>query len=1295
MYVSMQAFGQADYTSRITNPSFEKNGFNGWTQSNMQTQENSVFNIKQGNVYVEKWTGRGGAVGSGTVYQVLSDLPPGNYEMTAAAQNIQEDTPEAAQTGAWIFAGDQRTAVTVRGTYTVAFTHVTGEITIGFEAASASGNWIAVDNFRLTRVGEGLAEAKQMLQDKVGELRTLYGDGAGTDANLLLQAITQAEQVLNDEATTSEAVVAQLQRLEEAERTYRLANASPELPYDMTSSILNPSFEDGWTGWTHNDMQTQGNDAFTLKQGSTYVEKWVGQGNAVGNGSVTQHVTGLPNGRFIVKAAAQNIQEGSATTHRTGAYLVGEYQQVEVGVRAEYSVEFVTVTGDANIGFVAENAKGNWIAVDNFRLYFIGSAIDAQNAEMSQRIADAEALAGEKMNATVRQQLLDAIEAARQALAVGDGNYAASAINLRWLTEAAEASITAYANLLKAIEEANGVIVTGKDNGLDAFQTTIAEAQALYDNPEAQNDALAQMIGTLQAAAFAYRVANGTGTAPKVTTDPRYVRGAIEAFGRMTVSGISTSQILEQGFCWATHPEPTVLDKRSTDYLEHNGRIYRMGMEPATVYYIRAYAMTKNYAVGYGDVIKISTLPMGNVTYTYYNNDGGDFHYNKNTNALNEACWYWSNYTSISGFHVTANYSPGTPTADCGYGGGMRIGSNTGQRTGTMMHEMNHGIGGGTIEVWGGWSDSFLRTSINGDWAGERANGVIRFWENRDDITITGAYDGAHWGLRETNGAYSQSTWCDKYAFNGSHLEAGNWAGPSNWNDTQIVYIGNSLIQQGMCEDGLVPVNYYAGGFCLPAYVFPHDDAKKYYIKNESKERGFNDSYLTEGKLKKVTWTVPADSDVTANDSAAWYISFDPQKQYYSFRNAATGNYLTYASGMKTVSHATPTAADKFHLMRGRKDVAVGNDKVRGYWIIYPQGGTPPALSANAGGAVAAANVDLYDRAAQQRWIFVSEDEVPTFESGVKDNFLNELDELIAQIRKLQKTPHREDVTGIDNQVTTDLARIEQEGKTCTTADEVKALIAEARMAGIDFLSSATPTDINRPFDLTFMIVDAAFNTNEGWTGGATFSNSCGEFFEKSFNFYQTVTGLPQGTFKFQAQAFQRPGSADATYANFAGGTNDVTTWLYAGAGSAKICHIGEGAQTRRLHDDDVEVGNPTRYIPNTMASAAAYFKKKLYDNAVYVTTTQKDTSMKVGLRCSSSKSGYWTIFDNFRLYFYGSISEDVLTGIEQVESDATMAKDADSTIKNATYDLSGRRITDDSQHRAIVIQGGKKVVAK
>ena len=55
---------------------------------------------------------------------------------------------------------------------------------------------------------------------------------------------------------------------------------------DRTSLITNPSFEDGFNGWTQEGLQTQTNSDFPKKEGGTYVEKWTSSGNSVGSASV-------------------------------------------------------------------------------------------------------------------------------------------------------------------------------------------------------------------------------------------------------------------------------------------------------------------------------------------------------------------------------------------------------------------------------------------------------------------------------------------------------------------------------------------------------------------------------------------------------------------------------------------------------------------------------------------------------------------------------------------------------------------------------------------------------------------------------------------------------------------------------------------------------------------------------------------------------------------------------------------------------------------------------------------------
>ena len=1162
---------------------------------------------------------------------------------------------------------------------------------------TSTEQWLIWQGMQIIYKGNDVQILRDELAATIADAKVLVAQG-GEAAPALQAVIDEAETVLTDAASTPETLLETNTTLLDAMQAYREASVSVEHPLDWSDRLVNRSFENGFNGWDNSGMSTQGNTAFALKVGGTYAEKWTNKGNGVGDASLLQTVSNLGLGVFIVKAVAHNIQEDYPTASQTGAWIVGNLGQTAVDKDDEYTLVFTNIEKDVVIGFKALDASGNWLAVDNFQLLYAGGTFDDYKAELNRYIELAESVLSLKMENSVRSALETAISNARAELEknTADG-YPTVSTPLRTLKQDAEVSSAAFARLQAAIDEALVKYGDGSKTGAADFLIAIQQAQAVNDNLNSTQAQMQAEIDNLQTAALKYQLDNPSGSMPRVTTDPRYLRGAVEAFGRMTVSGVTDSNILEQGFCYSTtNPEPTVLDERSTDYLEQNGRIYRMPMQPATIYYIRAYCMTKGYQVGYGEVIKMCTVPMGDVTFSYDNADGGDFHNNKNTNALTEACTYWSNYTSIRGFHVNARYASGTPTADCGYGGGMRIGPNTGQRTGTMMHEMNHGIGGGTIDVW---NSDWLRTGSQRDWAGERANAVLRFWENRDDLVITRAYDDAHWGFRTGDGSYSDSnTWLNKYAFNGSHLEAGNWAGPSNWNDTQIVYIGNSLIQQGMCEDGLIPVNYWSGAFCLPAYVLVADDNQKYYLKCEDDNMGLLDSYLVENTDGTLAWKTIDTGDLASNDKAAWYVSFTPDNQYYQIRNADTGHYISFTSsgnnGFKAVSRTDVTNNENFHLMRGRKDVGVGDVNVRGYWLIHPENtASPNTFTANSDGSTSAVALNLYDSSSNQRWVFLAADDMAAFDQGIKKAYQADLKALIAQIRKLKRVTHTEDVADADNTLESTLQDIETQSRAATSAADVKPLVTDARLAAMTFLSSVTPTNLEKPFDITFMIDNAAIDDNSGWSETPTFNYSCCEYFQRTFDFNQTLTHMPKGTFKLMVQAFQRPGAYADVYDAYVSGRNNVSAVLYIGSKTKKLCHIAEGASETNLSDGSAFVGNPNVYIPDNMASASVWFSKGLYENELLTTTSRSDVSLKIGLRGTVSESGYWTIFDNFRLYFYGTASPDVVTAL----SDIVEGETGRMPVASGVYDLQGRRVGESLEGlpRGIYVSGGKKVMVR
>ncbi|MBR3983327.1 MAG: hypothetical protein IKJ92_00010 [Bacteroidaceae bacterium] len=1125
-------------------------------------------------------------------------------------------------------------------------------------AVTSSAQWVNWQGFRLFYKGLSRDELAASLKAVIDEATVLYADGTGIGAADLQVAIAAATDVYGNAEATNKDVKDASDALLLAMKNYRYANASVENPIDKTDLIVNPSFEKQKEGWTITDMATQGNDVFKRKAGTNYLEKWTGRGGKVGNASALQIVQGLDMGIYQLVAGAQNIQEDTPNASQSGAWLVANDTKLAVDKTNDYTLTFVNIESNATIGFVAEGATGNWLSVDNFRLYYVGGSDADYTAELQRYIDAATALVDMKMHAAALDALKACIVAAQDEMAKGStAGYIKVSTPLREAAETAQVSIDAYAALQAAITKAEEQYGEGQGLGAEDFMAAINAAKAAYADGATTYEELAHQIELLDQAAFNYMLGEPTGPVPTITkTDQRYARGSVMAFGRFTYN-LNGAKLREAGFCYATEKAPTVDDQRSTRYFDNNGRIYIMdNMQPSTVYYARPYVVTEGYQVAYGDEIKIITLPKGGMTWSW--NNGGSAEENERiSGAIRYGMEVWNMFISLHGFHLTGNYGSGTPTADCSYGGWMRVGPNASyQRTGTIMHEAAHGVGVGTHWTWG-------TIMQGGAWTGSRANQVLQFWNNNTTETMRG--DGTH-------------MW--PYGINGAHEDDG----------TDFLYYGNALIIQGLHEDGLQPTD---ATFASPAYTFGHDDEVKYYIKNESASYGLNTSYLTvEGTALK--WSEATSADVAADDNFAWYLSFDPKVQHYSFRNAATGQYISLSgSTFKTVASETPTSAEKFHLMTGRRDVKVGSGtsaiNVRGYWVLRANGNWANAMTAAAGGGVSLASFDIAADAAAQHWVILTAEETRVFDDAARGSIVNELKELIKNLRTMAKTPHTEDVTGADAALEAALAAAEAVAADAdATLETLQAACKSLRQDGMDFLGSVTPASVEKPFDLTFLIADAAITTGEGWAGAGTIANSAMEFYEKTFDFNQTINGLPAGTYDLRAKGFNRPGTYTDSYADYQKGKNSVVAYLYAGTANTKLCHLAEGASKSQLHSDDKSVSSPAGYVPNTMASSAAYFTKGYYENSLLFDQT-KAADLKIGIRQTSSASYYWTIFDNFRLYYYGSMSIDDVTSVEQVVTEGM--------APTAVYNIFGQKVADSLEGlpSGFYICNGKKILVK
>ena len=351
-------------------------------------------------------------------------------------------------------------------------------------------------------------------------------------------------------------------------------------------------------------------------------------------------------------------------------------------------------------------------------------------------------------------------------------------------------------------------------------------------------------------------------------------------------------------------------------------------------------------------------------------------------------------------------------------------------------------------------------------------------------------------------------------------------------------------------------------------------------------------------------------------------------------------------------------------------------------------------MVAAANGKVASATFNLADAAHVQRWVFLSKDDVVDFEEVANDVYKDELSEWVARVESFVNTPHTEDTEGADAALEEVLEMLKEKQSQSLSTTDIEACVATAKSAILEFLPKVSVTDANYPFDITYMLANAAIDNEEGWSEVPTFNYSCMEYYETAFDFNQTTADkLPKGVYQLRVQAFQRAGASADVYEAYQDNGGVVTTEIYLGSSEVKVQNIAAEAQKSKLGGTETAVGSPTRYIPNDMQAASKYFKKGLYEN-VLTWQNRRVQALKVGIRNESRGSMFWTVFDNFRLYYYGGMSKsDVESEIEELVAPHEVAP-------FMVYGITGKCVRMNATSleglpAGLYIVGGKKMIVK
>lgn len=244
---------------------------------------------------------------------------------------------------------------------------------------------------------------------------------------------------------------------------------------------------------------------------------------------------------------------------------------------------------------------------------------------------------------------------------------------------------------------------------------------------------------------------------------------------------------------------------------------------------------------------------------------------------------------------------------------------------------------------------------------------------------------------------------------------------------------------------------------------------------------------------------------------------------------------------------------------------------------------------------------------------------------------------------------------------------------------EIKTIVSKLKLPS----NVSDATDEN-PIEVTSVITNPTYADTDvtGWDGTTLSTNSTAnnnaEHYNVNYDTYQTIYGLPAGTYKITLDGLYRAGSAvqddTLTTKNYESRKN---AYIYAESSVANYSvafkNLTEGgSQTALVGSDEVQLTTSGLYAPNTMGSAATYFTAGNYQNELTVQVGE-DGVLKIGIKKTTLLSTDWTIISNWQLFYYGADSsltpDGDAVGIESTESE-------EAVVSTSYINLGGVEVT-------------------
>lgn len=199
------------------------------------------------------------------------------------------------------------------------------------------------------------------------------------------------------------------------------------------------------------------------------------------------------------------------------------------------------------------------------------------------------------------------------------------------------------------------------------------------------------------------------------------------------------------------------------------------------------------------------------------------------------------------------------------------------------------------------------------------------------------------------------------------------------------------------------------------------------------------------------------------------------------------------------------------------------------------------------------------------------------------------------------------------------------------------------------FKSSEAELLPGKTWDVTVLIENPAFDADShGWSGSPAWGSGVAEYWNRTFDTGQTLTGLKNGYYTVKVNALYRMGRNDSGSA-YRSGLETIPAFFIANDNKVAVkslyCH--PVSATPELADKGLSGTHVLNNYVNSMFGASTAFGLGLYPNELE--TIVEDGKLRIGLRASSMKDDCWCCFDNFRLVYSGTSP----AGVGEIAADA------------------------------------------